>query len=249
MNLSNAVSPLVGAVHLLAREDVAFLLVGSGNHAGALRAQATRHGLDNVHMLGRIPKLAVQTFLTRQDALVVSWARSPLYRYGISPNKIFDYMLAARPVVQGSDARNDLVSDAGCGITVAPDDAAALAEAILTLRRMPAAERQRLGASVDGAVFGGREETAFESDVVADPAVDGKEPLGASRGCEPLRASLAPSGRVAAPGGRRRRFQLNQICIIRRSPSSGGMARWKQEVSSRKPVPAGPSMIMARSAP
>ncbi|WP_431858209.1 glycosyltransferase family 4 protein [Azospirillum sp.] len=147
LNLSNAVEPLVEAARLLAHEDVSFLLVGSGNHEDALRAQAARHGLDNFHLLGRIPKRAVQTFLTRQDALVVSWARSPLYRYGISPNKIFDYMLAGRPVVQGSDASNDLVGDAECGITVAPDDPAALAQAILALRRMPVAERQRLGAN------------------------------------------------------------------------------------------------------
>lgn len=147
MNLSNALGPLLEAAHLLAGENVSFLLAGTGDQAVALREHATSYGLDNFHMLGRIPKQAVQDFLTSQDVLAVSWARSPLYRYGISPNKIFDYMLAGRPVVQASDASNDLVSEAGCGVTVAPDDPAALAQAILALRRMPAAERQRLGRS------------------------------------------------------------------------------------------------------
>jgi glycosyltransferase involved in cell wall biosynthesis len=54
-------------------------------------------------------------------------------------------MLAGKPILQASDARNDIVSEAGCGFTVGPDDPAAFAAAARQLQSLPPEERQRLG--------------------------------------------------------------------------------------------------------
>ncbi len=79
------------------------------------------------------------------DALAIPFHRSPLYRFGVSPNKLFDYMFAGKPVVQASEASNDLVADAGCGFTVQPENPAALADALLRLIQLSPAERRCLG--------------------------------------------------------------------------------------------------------
>jgi glycosyltransferase involved in cell wall biosynthesis len=100
---------------------------------------------DNFHMVGRIAKGEVPALLARMDALVISWHRNPLYRYGISPNKLFDYMLAAKPILHGSEATNDPVAEAECGITVEPENATALADAIRRLLALGADERARIG--------------------------------------------------------------------------------------------------------
>ena len=60
----------------------------------------------------------------------------PALRFGVSPNKLYDYMAAGRPVLFAADAANQPVQEADCGRTVAPEDPAALAAAI---RRWPAA--------------------------------------------------------------------------------------------------------------
>jgi glycosyltransferase involved in cell wall biosynthesis len=127
--------------------DVSFLIAGDGPTAPALRAKLESLNIDNVHMLGRIPKRDVPGFLQAMDTLVVPWHPNPLYQYGVSPNKIFDYMFAARPILQASDASNDLVTEAQCGFTVAPGDPDLLASAISRMRRLPAPDRVRLGAS------------------------------------------------------------------------------------------------------
>jgi glycosyltransferase involved in cell wall biosynthesis len=145
INLAMALETVLAASRIVASRGVTFLIAGDGPGAGALRAQLERSGLDNFHLLGPIPKPSVQSFLSAMDALVIPWRRSPLYKYGISPNKVFDYMLAGKPIVQGSDAANDPVTEAECGFRVLPEDPAALAAAIMRLHGLPHSESRRLG--------------------------------------------------------------------------------------------------------
>ncbi len=146
LNLTSTdLTTLLEAARLLSGMPVSFLIAGDGPHADALARRAAGYGLDNFHLLGHVPKRAIQDFLSRVDALAVPLHNSPLYRFGISLNKLFDYMLAGRPIIQATDCSNDLVSQADCGLTVAPGDPAAIADAVLRLRALPQHERARLG--------------------------------------------------------------------------------------------------------
>jgi glycosyltransferase involved in cell wall biosynthesis len=145
INLAMALETVLEASRIVASDSVTFLVAGDGPGTAALRAQLELSGVDNFHLLGPIPKSSVQSFLSTMDALVIPWRRSPLYKFGISPNKMFDYMLAGKPIIQGSDAANDPVTEAECGFTVFPEDPAVLAAAIMRLYRIPHSESQRLG--------------------------------------------------------------------------------------------------------
>lgn len=145
INLSTALETLQDAARLAEASDVSFLIAGDGPRAAALRGRAARFELDNFHMLGHLPKSAVPTFLARADALAVPLHRSPLYRFGISLNKLFDYMLSGVPILQASDASNDLVTEANCGFTVKPEDPAAFIGAVSRLRLLSEDQRRRLG--------------------------------------------------------------------------------------------------------
>lgn len=145
LNMNMAVETMQDAAGLLAGTDISFVVVGDGSRGAFLRERAQQAGLRHFHMLGRIPKAAVPEFLSRMDVLAIPWHRNPLYRYGVSPNKVFDYMLAGLPILQSSEASNDLVAEGECGITVPAEDAAAFAAAASRLRAMPPQERRRLG--------------------------------------------------------------------------------------------------------
>jgi glycosyltransferase involved in cell wall biosynthesis len=145
ITVSNALETLLDAARLLSTADVSFLIAGDGPEADILRRRAGEAGLDNFHMLGRLPKSAIPKFLAQADALAVALHDSPLYRFGISLNKLFDYMLAAKPILQASNASNDLVSEAQCGFTVGPGDPRAFAEAVGRLRTLSEDERCRMG--------------------------------------------------------------------------------------------------------
>jgi glycosyltransferase involved in cell wall biosynthesis len=145
ITVSNALETLLDAARLLSTAGVSFLIAGDGPRTATLRERAAELGLDNFHMLGRLPKSAVPKFLAQADALAITLRNSPLYRFGTSLNKLFDYMLAAKPILQASNASNDLVSEAQCGFTVVPEDPAAFAEAVGRLGALSEDERCRMG--------------------------------------------------------------------------------------------------------
>ena len=86
----------------------------------------------------------MQSFLKKCDIIALTWNDSVLYKYGISPNKIFDYMYAAKPILQAVVAGNDIPRDANCGITCAttPD---AIKESLLSLYSLSDEEKRTLG--------------------------------------------------------------------------------------------------------
>ena len=97
----------------------------------------------------RIPadfKPAIPDLLPRFDACYLGWTPSTLYEYGTSPNKLFDYMMAARPIVHAFGYPNDLVVQADCGTAVAErEDPKEIAKAILTQAGIAADEQVAQG--------------------------------------------------------------------------------------------------------
>jgi glycosyltransferase involved in cell wall biosynthesis len=142
---ANALEGFIGAARLMTGEDVGFVVVGHGSEEARLRALSS--DLGNVHFVGPVAKGDVPAALRAFDACYVGYHRSPLYQFGISPNKVFDYMAAARPVILAASAANDPVRDGNCGLTIEPDDPKALAEAIRSLMMMSEEKRLRLGAN------------------------------------------------------------------------------------------------------
>jgi glycosyltransferase involved in cell wall biosynthesis len=143
--LANALDNLLDAASLLRGKRIAFVLAGGGPEKRRLQARAEAMALSKVHFLDPVPKHQVPALLRRFDLAYIGWQRQPLYRFGIAPNKLIDYMMAARPVLHAVEAGNDPVAEAGCGLTLAPEDPHALAAAILRMAGKPAAEREAMG--------------------------------------------------------------------------------------------------------
>ncbi|MEJ5998981.1 glycosyltransferase family 4 protein [Paucibacter soli] len=144
--LPNALDVLLDAAKLLADAPIAIVLVGGGHEKERLEARVRAEGLANVAMFAPIPKRQIPALLAAFDIAYIGWQRSPIYRFGIAPNKLMDYMMAERPVLHSVEAGNDPVAEAGAGLTVPPEDAAAVAEGVRRLAALPAAERAAMGA-------------------------------------------------------------------------------------------------------
>lgn len=143
--VSNALEPLIDAAGKLPVATVGLVLVGNGVEKARLEQKAHQLGLTNVLFLDSIPKTAVASLLALGDMAYIGWRDSPLYAHGMSPNKLFDYMMAGLPVVHSTSSPYDIVRDADCGISAAAEDVDAIAHAISQLAGMAPSERRRLG--------------------------------------------------------------------------------------------------------
>jgi glycosyltransferase involved in cell wall biosynthesis len=144
-SLSNALDTLIEAAPLLDRSGVALVLVGQGPEKEKLQAKIAELGATNVLFLPPVPKHVVPAVLAAMDALFLGWNRIALYRYGISPNKLMDYMMAGKPVIHAVEAGNDPVADSGCGVSCPPEDPAALVDSVRGLLALSENERRAMG--------------------------------------------------------------------------------------------------------
>ena len=146
MGLPNALDTLLDAAALLREGALQIVMVGDGHERARLAQRIADEHLRNVTLLPPIPKAQIPAFLGTLDIAYIGWQRVPIYRFGIAPNKLMDYMMAAVPVLHSVEAGNDPVAEAGCGLTVPPESPQAVAEGLRRLAALPAAERRAMGA-------------------------------------------------------------------------------------------------------
>ncbi|TBL70842.1 glycosyltransferase family 4 protein [Paenibacillus thalictri] len=143
--LANALDYFIQAAPLLRTLPVKLVMVGKGPDKAKLQELAEKLGADNVIFLPPVPKKSVPQLLSRMDALYIGFKRTALYRFGVSPNKLMDYMMAGKPIINALEAGNDPVKESGGGISIPPEDPAAIERAVRQLLDLSEYERRKLG--------------------------------------------------------------------------------------------------------
>ncbi len=143
--LANGLQVVLDAADRLRTSPLRFRLVGDGPDKPRLMAMAEKKGLANVVFEPPVSKNQIPGLLREADAFLMVLRDSPVFRWGVSPNKLFDYMAAARPVIFSVNTPLNPVAAARAGITIPAEDADALAEAALELSTMSPEERWQMG--------------------------------------------------------------------------------------------------------
>lgn len=127
---SNALDYLLDAMKLIEKNDIVCILVGNGQEKERLMLRVESENIQNVIFLDPVSKLEVPSLLSCMDVLYIGWENNPLYRFGISPNKLIDYMLSAKPILHSVNAANDWVAETKCGISVMAESPQEIAKGI-----------------------------------------------------------------------------------------------------------------------
>lgn len=147
---ANGLECVLGAMAELSKrpnmQHVRLRLIGDGPLKSALMAQASKLNLSTVFFEDPVPKAKIPQLASEADAFVICVKDLPkLYKYGISMNKLFDYLAGSRPIIMASAAANDPVQDAGAGFTVKPESSFELADAIEKLVKLSPDQRAAMG--------------------------------------------------------------------------------------------------------
>jgi len=117
VGIANSLDTFCEAAKILKdNRDILFIIIGDGKEKQNLTKQYGN--LDNIIFLDSIPKNQVQSALKLFDVCYIGWSKKRIYKFGISANKIFDYMYSAKPILHAYSGKQDIVSLANCGITI-----------------------------------------------------------------------------------------------------------------------------------
>lgn len=152
------------------RKDIVFVMVGDGAERERLLAQKEALGLDNVLMLGQLPKEQMPQVWALTDASLVLLRNQPLFE-SVLPSKVFEAMGMAKPIVLGVRGESQrLVEASGAGLCMEPENAEQLADTVALLadnrnrgREMGSAGRRYVAQNFDRRALAGKFEALFAS--------------------------------------------------------------------------------------
>ena len=137
--LANNLNSLIEAAKILkAENEISFVLVGDGKEKSNLVQMSQM--LDNVIFIDPIKNIQVQSILKKFDVCFVGAKNLSIYRYGTSPNKLAQYMYAAKPIIHLIIEKN-----CECGISIKKDDPKLIVEAIMQLKALNSEQRHKIG--------------------------------------------------------------------------------------------------------
>jgi len=127
--------------------DIRLIIIGDGIEKPGIREYVKSRNLEDVTILPAVSKNKILCYLNCADILWVGMPDSEVYKYGLSFNKLFDYMAVRKPVLLSSSKHANMIREANCGIISEASNFDDLAQKIIACRNMDKTEREALGAN------------------------------------------------------------------------------------------------------
>ncbi|NVK75238.1 MAG: glycosyltransferase family 4 protein [Oceanospirillaceae bacterium] len=145
--LSNyyAIGSLIDAAKLLENKPVEILIVGDGDDREKYEQQTKSLNLSNVHFTGFLPKKNMLSIIRQCDVAFLGLKDTKANRYGISTNKLYEYMYAKKPIIASYSTDFDIVKSGNAGLSVKPESPIAIANALEEMLSMSPEERNVIG--------------------------------------------------------------------------------------------------------
>ena len=120
--------------------QIRLLIVGDGPEKPRMVELARRLAVNHaIEWIGRVPINKVPLYINAGEICLAPFTMGRNSLTGISPIKIFEYMACKRPFIttKTETSYDNLIESCHCGILVSPNDATALAAAVVKLLQNP----------------------------------------------------------------------------------------------------------------
>ncbi len=147
VRLANHLEKLIRAAKIVQDSgyaDIRFLIYGKGDEKARLEELCRSESINNVFFKGAVDKKYIPYILSKCQIAYSEGKNNPLFEYGSSANKQFDYYAAGIPLVAGVTYWKDILTEYHCGFSTDSDDPQAVADLIIRCRTMPKEEYEQL---------------------------------------------------------------------------------------------------------
>lgn len=142
---SNALNVLLEVAKQTPDSSIIFVLIGSGTEKERLMRQKNNEFINNLFFLPSISKKSIPDLVSYLDCIYIGSKNSPLYRFGVCMNKIFDSMMSGKPVICSITAPEVPISQYKCGYVVDSEDTDKIIKAITDIKGLSEQERNAMG--------------------------------------------------------------------------------------------------------
>jgi len=119
------------------------VVVGQGGDSEKLKIQAKDN--PNIFFSDAVPRTALMSFYSICDALYLGSRDRELYKYGVSANKIFEYMFSKTPILMSGNFPDSIIEKAQCGFMIKPENAQDIRNKIINLESLPKIKQDKFG--------------------------------------------------------------------------------------------------------
>lgn len=127
----NNIDTLIKSMSSLKKLQIVTVIFGEGTEKKRLLNYKRKNKLDNVKFFDPIPKAQIAKVIKLCDLMFINAQPKKIYKYGISPNKIFDYLLQDKYTLSGIDSPGNPLELASAEIYFQANDDRDLARKIL----------------------------------------------------------------------------------------------------------------------
>ena len=145
LGIANAIDNLINAAKILDSTKYSFVIVGSGHEELRLSKRLQDESITNVRIFPPILQSQVALLLRSADIGYLGAPKFPLYKFGVSQNKLTDYMLNCLPVLNATEAGNNLIDEVKCGFTIVPENAQILADTLIKFTALDERDKKNMG--------------------------------------------------------------------------------------------------------
>lgn len=130
---AHGLDTLVEAAERLKQCPVIFIVIGEGADKARVIEMVRAKGLPNVRIFDQQPREDIPRYIASSDACLVLLKKTEVFKTVI-PTKMLEFMSCGRPVILGVEGQaRQIVEEAGAGICIEPENAQALAAAVVDL--------------------------------------------------------------------------------------------------------------------
>lgn len=135
---ANQVKTILEAALLLQDQypQIRFYIFGDGYEEPELRSFVDEMGLTNVKFKGKVEKKFIPSILSKSNLNVITGKALPMYKYGVSLNKIPEYLASGKPILSNLRIGHDVIKEYDAGMVVPPENPSELARGIKEICEM-----------------------------------------------------------------------------------------------------------------
>ena len=141
---ANAMEYIIDSFNKFFEGSMCYLVIlGQGGEKKDLLKRAG--GNQNILFFDSVNREYLMSFYQQCDLLYLSWRNLELYQYGVSANKLFEYMYSKTPILMSCNIPDNIIEEANCGLIANAEDALDIRKKIDQYREFTKSEMRELG--------------------------------------------------------------------------------------------------------